>query len=318
MQSIPRRWNWNAATGRAARLGVFMRIGVTGASGQLGMGVVRHLLMRTSASDIVAITRSPEKLATFSSQGVNVKTGDFNDQEGLQKAFRGVERLLVIPGSDLTPNVRPAQHRTAIQAATSAGVGHIIYVSSVGARPGPSDGIMETHFATEQALITSGATWTLLRMSIYAEMLLDSAKQALSTHTYAALQGAPAAYIVRDNLAAAAAGLLTSNGHEGVTYHASGPASLTAAQVADVIAKVGRTTVQYSAITAEQLESGLVGFGLPPGIVNAISKFQQALQVGAFDIVTGDVQRLSGRQPESVEEFLSRSLGQSTGHAAHA
>src|SRR3989442_11700846 len=92
---------------------VSMRIGVTGASGQLGMGVVRHLLARASASDIVAITRTPEKLAAFSAQGVNVRTGDFNDRAGLEKAFSGVERVLIIPGSDLTPNVRPAQHRTA-------------------------------------------------------------------------------------------------------------------------------------------------------------------------------------------------------------
>ena len=295
-----------------------MRIGVTGASGQLGMGVVRHLLTRTSASDIVAITRSPDKLAAFFLQGVNVRTGDFNDRAGLETAFNGVQQLLIIPGSDLTPNVRPAQHRTAISAAMTAGVGHIIYVSSVGARPGPSDGIMETHFATEQALITSGATWTLLRMSIYAEMLSDGAKQALSTHTYAALAGAPAAYMVRDDLAAAAAGLLTTNGHEGVTYHASGPASLTAAQVADIIAKVGRTNVQFSAITVAQLESGLAGFGLPAAIVNAISRFQQALEAGAFDVVTGDVARLSGRQPESVEDFLSRSLGKSTEQSAQA
>lgn len=294
-----------------------MRIGVTGASGQLGSSVVRHLLQRTSASDIVAVTRSPEKLAGFSSQGVDVRAGDFNDAAGLEKAFSGVERLLIIPGSDLTPNVRPAQHRNAVSAAISAGVGHIIYVSTVGARTGPTDGIMETHFATEQALITSGATWTLLRMSIYAEMLLDGARQALSNHTYAALPGAPAAYIVRDDLAATAAGLLTSTGHEGVTYHASGPASLTAAQIADIIGKVSGTTVQFSAITVEQLESGLAGFGLPPGIVNAIARFQQALQAGAFDVVTGDVERLSGRRPASVEDFLSRSLGRSASQAGH-
>jgi NAD(P)H dehydrogenase (quinone) len=155
-------------------------------------------------------------------------------------------------------------------------------------------------------------------MSIYAEMILDGAKRALSSHTYAALPGAPAAYIVRDDLAAAAAGLLTTNGHEGVTYHASGPASLTAAQVADAIAKVGGTTVQFSAITAGQLEAGLAGFGLPAAIVNVISRFQVALQAGAFDVVTGDVGRLSGRQPESVENFLSRGLGQNAGQAARA
>jgi NAD(P)H dehydrogenase (quinone) len=293
-----------------------MRIGVTGASGQLGMGILRHLLSQTSASDIVAITRSPEKLAAFSSQGVTVLAGDFNDGAGLEKAFSGIDRLLIIPGSDLTPNVRPAQHRTAINAAKSAGVGHVIYVSSVGSRPGPSDGIMETHFSTEQALITSGATWTLLRMSIYAEMLLDGLKQALSTHTYSVLSGAPAAYIVRDDLAAAAAGLLTTNGHEGITYHVSGPASLTASQIAEIVSRISGTAVQFSPLTVAQLESGLAGFGLPPGIVKAISRFQQAVQAGAFDVVTGDAERLSGRRPESVEDFLRRSLG--AAHATHA
>jgi len=295
-----------------------MRIGVTGASGQLGMATVRHLLSRASASDIVAITRTPDKLAGYSSQGVTVRAGDFNDAVGLGKAFSGVERLLIIPGSDLTPNVRPVQHRTAIQAAMSAGVDHIIYVSSIGARPGLSDGIMETHFASEQALITSGATWTLLRMSIYAETLLNGAKQALSTHTYSALRGAPAAYIVRDDLAAAAAGLLTTKGHEGITYHASGPASLTAPQIADIIARVARTTVQFSAMTVGQLESVFANIGLPPVVANAVSRFQQALQAGAFDVVTGDVERLSGRPAESVENFLSRNLGESNANTGHA
>jgi len=295
-----------------------MRIGVTGASGQLGMATVRHLLSRTSASDIVAITRTPDKLAAYSSQGVTVRAGDFNDAAELGKAFSGVERLLIIPGSDLTPNVRPVQHRTAIQAAMSAGVGHIIYVSTIGARPGPSDGIMETHFATEQALITSGATWSLLRMSIYAETLLNGAKQALSTHIYSALRGAPAAYVVRDDLAAAAAGLLTTKGHEGITYHASGPASLTAPQIADIIARVARTTVQFSAMTVAQLESVFANLGLPPVVANAVSRFQQALQAGAFDVVTGDVERLSGRPAESVENFLSRNLWESNANSGHA
>jgi NAD(P)H dehydrogenase (quinone) len=295
-----------------------MRIGVTGASGQLGMGVVQHLLSLTPASDIVAITRSPEKLAAFSSQGVDVRPGDFNDPAGLENALSGIERLLVIPGSDLTPNVRPAQHGKAIRSAISAGVDHIIYVSSLGARPGPADGILETHFVTEQALITSGATWTLLRMSIYAEMLLDSAKQALANHIYPALRGAPAAYIVRDDLAAAAAGLISTNGHEGLTYHATGPDSLTAGEIADIIAKVGQTPVQFSAITAAQLESSLSGFGLPPAIVTAISRFQQALQAGAFDMVTGDVERLSGRRPRSVEEFLNQNLAKGAAQASHA
>jgi NAD(P)H dehydrogenase (quinone) len=132
------------------------------------------------------------------------------------------------------------------------------------------------------------------------------------------LPGAPAAYIVRDDLAAAAAGLLTTKGHEGVTYHASGPASLSAPEIAGIIAKVAQTAVEFSPITIAQFESNLAGFGLPAGIVDSISRFQQALQAGAFDVVTGDVGRLSGRPAESVEDFLSRTLAKGTTQATHA
>jgi NAD(P)H dehydrogenase (quinone) len=289
-----------------------MRIAITGASGQLGMATLRELAARVSALDIVAITRRPDKLEQFSARGITVRAGDFNDPAGLEKAFEGIERLLIIPGSDLQPDVRPRQHRAAIDAAVAAGVRHIIYVSTVGARPGKSDGIFETHFATEQALIGSGAEWTLLRMSVYADMLIDSAKRAIDSGTYAALAGAPAAYIVRDDLAAAAAGLLATNGHEGITYHATGPAPLTAAQFAEIVSAISGKRVTFVPITIEQLEAGLTAAGLPSAVVKVISRFQAALRDGAFDLLTGDVERLAGRRPEPVESFLGRRLQSGT------
>jgi len=295
-----------------------MRIGVTGASGQLAAGVIRHLSSRIGSSDIVAITRTPDKLESFSRTGVTVRKGDFNDPSGLVKAFDGIERLLIVPTSDLQPDVRPVQHRAAINAAVSAGVRHILYVSTIGARPGVPDGIFETHFATEQALIESGAAWTLLRMSIYADMLVDTAKNAIANGKYAALPGEPAAYVVRDDIAAAAAGLLATKGHEGATYHATGPVSVTAAQIADTVAKVSGIPINFSAITVEQLETQLTGFGLPPAVVNVIGRFQRRVQEGVFDLISGDVERLAGRRAEAVESFLERSLTQSAAQAGHA
>jgi NAD(P)H dehydrogenase (quinone) len=284
-----------------------MTCGITGASGHLGSGILRYCLDRVAAGELVAVTRQPAKMAAVAARGVEVREGDF-DKPGLEQAFRGIDRLLIIPGSDLMPDVRPRQHRAAVAAAVAAGVRHIVYVSSVGARPGPPDGILETHWATEQAVIQSGVPWTLIRMNIYADFLANHVKSALSTGVYAAPAGAPYAYVVRDDLAAAAAAVLTTSGHEGITYHATGPVSVTHAEVAAAVSRAAGKPVQFSPLTLEQWQAGLVTAGLPPALVDVLTRSQRAGSAGAFDLVTGDIGRLTGRRSQSALEFVSTVL----------
>lgn len=101
---------------------------VTGASGQLGSQVIENLLAQ-GAEPLVAITRTPEKLAALLGRGVDVRAGDFNDPAALGAAFAGGGRLLIISTDDLEPGKRLAAHRNAIAAAQDAGVSHIVYTS---------------------------------------------------------------------------------------------------------------------------------------------------------------------------------------------
>lgn len=285
-----------------------MAFAITGASGQLGASVLRHLAGRISPSAIVAVTRTPGKVRPVVPRDTDVRAGDFDDPAGLQTAFAGVDRLLIVPGSDLGPGVRPRQHANAIAAAASAGVRHIIYISSVGARTGPRDGILETHFATEQALIASGVPWTILRMGPYAELILNGAGEAIAKRRYAAVAGAPAAYVARDDVAVAAAALLTSAGHEGITYHATGPVSITHAHIAEALSRIAGVPVEFSSLTIAQYEAGLAQAGLPASVIEALSRFQAASRDGAFDLVTGDVERLSGTPAQSLVDLLTTTL----------
>ncbi len=258
--------------------------------------------------NIVAITRTPAKLEKLSQQGIDVRAGDFNQPADLAAAFRGIERLIIIPTADLQPGVRSRQQASAIDAAVSAGVRHLIYISTVSPRPAPDNVLFESHFTTEQKLIASAAAWTILRMSVYTDSLLDAAKRAAASGSYAAVPGAPAAYIVRDDLGATAAGILTTPGHEGITYHATGPVSITQVEIADAIAKASGKPIAFKEMTAAEQRAGLEAAGLPPVLVTGIAGFQAALRAGAFDLVTGDVARLSGKAAESPFEFLSRAL----------
>ena len=136
-------------------------LGITGASGQLATGVLRYLLAQETGG-IVAVTRTPDKTSQTDGARVQVRRGDFDDERSLVEAFTGIDRLLLIPATDFTPGVRPRQHQAGVNAAKAAGVKHIIYVSSVGAPPGPVEWPLETHFVTEQAVIASGLPWTLI------------------------------------------------------------------------------------------------------------------------------------------------------------
>lgn len=289
-----------------------MKIGITGASGQLGTALVRHALERTSAANIVAITRSTGKPEPFSQQGVEVRAGDFSQATSLAAAFRDIERLVIIPTSELKPGVRIQQHKAAIEAAVGSGVQHLIYISTVSPRPDPNNSLLDSHFATEQALIASGVSWTILRMSVYTDSLLDAAKRAVVSGSYAAVPGAPAAYVVRDDIAAAAAGILCTPGHVGITYHATGPVSVTQPEIAEAIAKATGKPIPFLAIPEAQQRAGLEAAGLPPFVVDTILGFQAALRAGAFDLVTGDVARLSGKAAESPLQFFARALGRAT------
>ena len=282
-----------------------MTIGITGAGGQLGGSVLNELLARgAKPGEIVAITRTPEKLSAFAAKSITVRAGDFDAPAGLAAAFKGIDTLLIIPTSELRPGLRTPQHKAAIDAAKAAGVRHLVYLSTVAARPGQN--LLQSHHDTEQAIYASGLAWTILRMGMYFENLFTGALQhALASGVYASTGTAPVANIARDDIAAALAGILLGNDHEGSLYHATGPASLTPGEIAATIGTVFGKKVQAARVTDDQFAGGLKAAGLPDFVADAILAIEQTAAKGMLDLVTGDVARLSGRKPVSLGEFLA-------------
>src|SRR5687767_13418912 len=90
-----------------------MKIGVSGASGNLGRAVLRELAQRAKGHEIVAISRTPDTAGA----GVEARRGDYDQPETLASAYAGLDRLLLIPSSDMQPGKRGAQNVAAIDAA---------------------------------------------------------------------------------------------------------------------------------------------------------------------------------------------------------
>jgi NAD(P)H dehydrogenase (quinone) len=109
-------------------------------------------------------------------------------------------------------------------------------------------------------------------------------------------------------VAAAAAGILIGDGHAGAIYNATGPERLSGAERAAVIAEITGRPLAFLAITEEQLRAGLTRAGLPVEVVNIVISIQASFAAGAFDIVTGDVERLGGQPPKPLRDVLAGAL----------
>jgi NAD(P)H dehydrogenase (quinone) len=270
---------------------VDMKIGVSGASGHLGKAVVSELLQRSGGHEVVAITRTPETVT----KPAQARFGDYNRPESLSEAYAGLDRLLIITTVDPEAGKRGAQNVAAIDAAVKAGVRHIVFMSGVGTRQEEEPARGASYWRGEQHLIAKAPAWTILRMNFYAEALVQLAQAALRQGVLAGLAENRAAFVAREDVAAAAAGILTGDGHAGAIYNATGPERVSGAERAAIISEITGKPVAFRVITEEQLRAGLTQAGLPAGAINIVVSIQASFAAGAFDIVTGDVERLGGR-----------------------
>ena len=221
-----------------------MSIVITGASGHLGRRTAELVLDAGAAP--VLVTRRPEALAGLAERGADVRYGDFDEPASLAAAFAGGERLLLISTDRV--GERLAGHRAAIAAAAAAGVRQIAYTSLINPSDNNPAGVAPDHRETEEAIRAAGLAWTFLRNAIYAEIMAAGAGPALATGTLVTNAGdGRCSYVTREDCAAAAAAVLTSDGHEFKAYDISGPEALSVDDIAALYAEAGGRPVARGA-----------------------------------------------------------------------
>jgi NAD(P)H dehydrogenase (quinone) len=279
---------------------------VTGASGQLSRRVI-DLLREAGTGPIIAVTRSPEKVADLAKRGVEVRQGDFDDPDSLPAAFAGADRVLIVSTDAVgRPGGRHAQHVPAVKAAIAAGVRHVVYTSAVGATPTSGDSIANDHYWTEVALAESKLGWTILRNNIYTDFIPMGLPNAVASgQLFSATGNGGRSYVTRDDCAAAAAGALASDFDGRRILDVTGPAPVTQDEIAAIAAELTGKPVVHVPVGAEDLQKGMIGAGMPPAYADVLADFDVAASQGYHAIVTPVVKDLGGSEPMSVRDFLT-------------
>lgn len=284
-----------------------MKIAVTAATGQLGQLVVQSLLNRgVEAPDIVAVVRNPEKAVPLAAQGVTVRQADYNEPDALAAAFAGVDRVLLISGSEVGQRVE--QHRNVVDAARAAGVRLIAYTSILKADT-TSLKLAAEHKATEEIIRASGLPFVFLRNSWYTENYTGTLAQTLE---HGAILGSAGegrvSAATRADYAEAAAAVLTGEGHENAVYELGGDESFTLAELAAEIDRQSGTEVVYRNLPVEEYTQVLVRVGLPEPVAATFADADRGISQGELFTDSGDLRRLIGRPAIPLADAIAAAL----------
>jgi uncharacterized protein YbjT (DUF2867 family) len=148
---------------------------VTGGTGTLGRQVVPRL--RGAGRQVRVLSR-----ARHENNGIEFVTGDLATGEGIDAAVEGAEVIVHLAGSSKGDEVKA---ESLVQAASKAGVRHLVYISVVGADRVPVvsgvDRAMFGYFASklgaERVVAESGVPWTTLRATQFHDLSFTTASQ---------------------------------------------------------------------------------------------------------------------------------------------
>jgi NAD(P)H dehydrogenase (quinone) len=282
-------------------------IAITAATGQLGQLVLGQLLQKVPATQVVAIVRHPAKAAALAARGVTVRAAGYDDPAALEMALTGVEKVLLISGTDF--GRRAQQHGNVIAAAKRAGAKLLVYTSLLRADSSPLN-LGPEHAETEKILKASGLPFVILRNGWYHENYTASVPTALAHGAFVGSAGdGRIASAARADYAAAAVAALTGSAEPGRTYELAGDSAYTLEELAAELSRQAGRAIPYVNLPEAEYADILLKAGLPPPLAAGLASWDAGAGKGALFDAGRELSRLIGRPTAPLAAAIRAALG---------
>lgn len=277
---------------------------VTGAAGKTGRAVIGALGARGAA--LRAMVHRLEQAEGLPALGATeVLAGDLRDSRAVGRAMAGARAVYHI-----CPNVHPDEvtiGQVAIEAAREAGIGLFVYHSVL--HPQVED--MPHHWLkmrVEERLFASGLDYVILQPAAYMQNVLAQWDAAARKGVYEVPYGAETrlGMVDLEDVAEAAARVLTEPGHAGATYELAGPEALTQAQVAEVLGRHLGRRVEARQVPLETWARRARAAGLGEYQVETLLQMFRYYDRHGFWGSPKVLGWLLGRAPGRFEAFVAR------------
>ncbi|MCP2259999.1 Uncharacterized conserved protein YbjT, contains NAD(P)-binding and DUF2867 domains [Streptoalloteichus tenebrarius] len=268
---------------------------VTGATGNTGRPLVR--LLREHGARVRAASRS----ATPVEGGDHVRF-DWADPSTHADVLRDVRRIyLVAPVgvADPEPLVRPF-----LTAARGEGVERVVLLSSSAVREG--DPLLgQIH----RLVRTMFPEWTVLRPSWFMRNIVGDHPVAHGIRTEGRIITATGdgrvGFVDAADIAAVAARALLDDAPHNTEHLITGPEALSYREVAALVSELTGRAVEHVDLSTEDMAARFTALGYPAEFAAALAALDEGIRNGGEDRTTDTVERVTGRPPRSLRDFLS-------------
>jgi NAD(P)H dehydrogenase (quinone) len=279
---------------------------ITGATGATGGAAIDELLLQ-GARVRALVHKDDDRAAALRARDVEVFIGDLLDNRAVQQALRDVTgTYFVYP--IMQPKLLDATAYFAHAARQSGSVRSIVNMSQVSAKAYALSHASRSHWYGERILDWSGVPVTQLRPTFFMEWLTYGFQLPLiAQHD---LLKVPAGSGRHAPIAAADQGrviahiLLNPEAHAGKTYPLFGAEEMDHHRVAEILSDTLGRPIRYEPESMESFSARLEKAGLPEHFVQHITSVYSAYRDGEFAGQDDTVERITGRKPMSVEEYI--------------
>ena len=287
---------------------------VTGATGQLGLVVIKHLVKQGDAERVAGLVRDERKAAPLKALGVEIRKGDYDDITSLDRAMNGVEEVLLISGTETDPAKSLQQHANVIDAAKRAGVRFIAYTGRAMKDPAnTATELMRGHFETEDLIRASGLNYALFRNALYMDSISyfigkrrpePGRPPEFETNIRLPTADGRVAYALRSELGEAMANALSRDGREHRVYTLTASEAWSFEDMARTLSELSGHPVTYTPTDKATFEAQMRERGYPEAMAKLFSGFYSDIGDGRLDEVTPELEQLLGRKPASLKAGL--------------
>ena len=256
------------------------------------------------------MVRDENKATHLKDQSIQLKIGNYNDYDSLKEALQGIDELLMISSNEVGDSL--GQQKNVINAAKQNGVGHIVYTGmeikdyEITAIPF----VTQVHKATTDYIKESGIAYTVMNDSLYADSIGKfSGETFLESGIFFPAGDGRLPWIPRTEVAEAAAAILTTPGHENKTYAIAADTAYSFEEIAGMLSEILGKEVKYLKPDHDSYTNGLGKAGLPKEVIGFLSGFSTAIKDGEFNTLRSDFEKLVGRKPMELSEFLKITYG---------
>ncbi|WP_406356143.1 NAD(P)H-binding protein [Streptomyces sp. NBC_00658] len=261
-----------------------MTVLVTGATGRTGSRVAEAA--RAAGLTVRAGSRS---------QGTRF---DWADRSTWADALRGADAAYLAYPTDVgSPEATEAVGAIAREA-VGLGVRRLVLLSARGE---------ERALATEEALRTSGADWTIVRAAWFAQNFSEGPLVEGMLHgelVFPAGEVQEPFIDVRDIADVVVAALTSGDRYVGKDVTVSGARLLSFREAVAEISEATGSELAYIPVTARQYGDTLAGFGVPAEEVDLLVEVFEDLLDGHNAHLSDGVQQVLGREPRDFSDFV--------------